>query len=331
MRTKPRLLQRRPLLAGMLAWAARVGPASLPLCAQADDDGDEVYRQWRAGLPQKLEFDGRGLHVVFDGDASATATREAWVWIRRAADATGRYFGRFPVDRVALLVRWRDGAGVRHGTCWGYDGSIVRVVVGRETTAEAFAADWVLVHELVHAALPTLSRRHVWLMEGAATYVEPVARAQAGQRDAASVWKEFMSGMAKGLPEPGDQGLDRTHTWGRTYWGGALFHLAADVDMRVATGNRKGLQDALMAINRASGGNAQTWGVERYLSVGDGASGTEALASRYASMANAPDGPDMAELWRQLGVIDEGGTVRLDDAADCAGARRAILAAGGGT
>jgi hypothetical protein len=331
MLTNPGLLQRRPLLAGMVAWAAGVGFVSLPLRAHAHDDGDEVYRQWRAGRPQKMEFDGRGLQVVFEGDASAATTREAWVWIRRAADATGRYFGRFPVDRVALLVRWRDGAGVGHGTSWGYDGSMVRVVVGRETTAEAFAADWVLVHELVHAALPTLSRRHVWLMEGAATYVEPVARAMAGQRDAASLWNEFMSGMPKGLPEPDDEGLDRTHTWGRTYWGGALFHLAVDVDMRVATGNRKGLQDALIAINRASGGNVQRWGIERYLSVGDGASGTEALARRYASMANAPDGPDIAELWRQLGVIDEGGRVRLDDAANWAGARRAILAPGGGT
>ena len=42
----------------------------------------------------------------------------------------------------------------------------------------------------------------------------------------------------------GGFGLDNTHTWGRTYWGGAMFCLLADVEIRRRTHNRRGLQDA---------------------------------------------------------------------------------------
>jgi hypothetical protein len=42
----------------------------------------------------------------------------------------------------------------------------------------------------------------------------------------------------RGEPGPGDGGLDDTDSWGRTYWGGALFCLLADVRFRERTGNR---------------------------------------------------------------------------------------------
>lgn len=51
-----------------------------------------------------------------------------------------------------------------------------------------------------------------------------------------------------GRPEAGDRGLDRTPTWGRTYWGGAFFCFVADVQIREATHGAKSLDDALRAI-----------------------------------------------------------------------------------
>ena len=76
---------------------------------------------------------------------------------------------------------------------------------------------------MVHLALPDMEDRHAWLSEGLAVYVEPVARAQAGDLSAKEIWLAMMRDMPKGLPQAGDRGLDNTDTWGRKYWGGAMF------------------------------------------------------------------------------------------------------------
>jgi hypothetical protein len=111
-----------------------------------------------------------------------------------------------------------------------------------------------MTHELVHTVMSSLADEHHWLEEGLATYVEPIARSQDGQLSAEKVWGSMASGMEQGEPGRRDRGLDQTHTWGRTYWGGAMFCLVADIEIRRATGNRKGLQDAL-ARDCCGGGN----------------------------------------------------------------------------
>jgi hypothetical protein len=85
------------------------------------------------------------------------------------------------------------------------------------------------------------------------------ARAQVGDLSAEIVWRELVDGLPKGLPAPGDRGLDNTHTWGRTYWGGALFCLMADLEIHRRTNNRFGLQDALRGIVRAGGNMEHDW------------------------------------------------------------------------
>ena len=80
---------------------------------------------------------------------------------------------------------------------------------------------------------------------------DTLARAQAGQLSEAQVWAQFVGGMPLGLPQDGDEGLDRTHTWARTYWGGALFCMLADIEIRERTGNRKSIDDAFRAVVQA--------------------------------------------------------------------------------
>lgn len=89
------------------------------------------------------------------------------------------------------------------------------------TEPDDLRRDWVVAHELVHLGFPSVDESHHWMEEGLATYVEPIARARAGQLLAAKVWSDLVEGLPQGLPAPGDRGLDHTPTWGRTYWGGA--------------------------------------------------------------------------------------------------------------
>ena len=168
-------------------------------------------------------------------------------WNQQSASAVAGYYGRFPAPRTRLLVVPGSGRSVSSGRSWGYRGASVRIIIGAQATPADLARDWILVHELTHLAFPSVPSRHHWIEEGLASYVEPVARAQAGQLAKEAVWAELAAGLPKGLPQPGDRGLDHTPTWGRTYWGGALFALLADVEIhgarRTAPGSRTRSRD----------------------------------------------------------------------------------------
>lgn len=56
----------------------------------------------------------------------------------------------------------------------------------------------------------------------------------------------------QGLPQANDRSLDRTHTWARTYWGGALYCLVADVGIREQTDNRRPAVRPIASENAAS-------------------------------------------------------------------------------
>ncbi len=112
------------------------------------------------------------------------------------------------------------------------------------------------------------------------------------------------------------QGIDRTHTWGRTYWGGALFCFVADVEIRRQTGNRKGLQDALRAVVAAGGTIDHDWPLDRALAIGDRATGTHVLTEMYAQWKDTPVHVDLPKLWSELGIhsVPDGGIEFLPNA-----------------
>jgi hypothetical protein len=140
------------------------------------------------------------------------------------------------------------------------------------------------------------------------------------------VWGTFVRDMPKGEPGPGDRGLDNTHTWGRTYWGGAIFCLLADVRIRERTKNQKGLEDALRGINRGGGNITEDWGIGKALAMGDKATGTTVLRDLYQAMRDKPAPFDLNQLWTKLGITMKDGAVIFDDKAPEANIRKAITA-----
>jgi hypothetical protein len=247
-------------------------------------------------------------------------------WVRRSGEIVSAYYGHFPVSHLKLALQAQPGEGVHGGKTFANPDAYIRVGVGRAVTAAQLTSDWVLVHEMTHLALPDTGEEHAWLSEGLATYVEGIARVQAGNRTELDVWTEELSSMPRGLPQAGDAGLDHTHTWGRTYWGGAMFCLLADVEIHRRTHNAKGLQDALRAILAASGGLSADWPIGRVLARGDEAVGVPVLEELYARYRDAAAAPDLAQLWKDLGVESSPGGVHLNEAAPLADIRRAIMA-----
>ena len=293
----------------------------------------EIENQIVAGCVAGSQFQtgGSAISLSYNAAAFAAGSENICAWAVRSALAVQTYYGRFPVGRVQVVIQPEDGDGVKGGTTYGHSDEghpLIIIRLGRDTGAARLADDWTMTHEMVHLSVPSVPDNSHWLEEGIATYVEPVARVQQGDLEPLRIWTDMFHGMRKGLPALGDRGLDHTPTWGRTYWGGALFCLLADVEIRERTDNRKGLQDALRAVLAAGGNIQHDWSVQRIFAVGDQATGVPVLTGLYRQMGNSPmpGRATLDALWQALGVQADGNGVHLDDNAPLAASRRAITA-----
>jgi len=277
---------------------------------------------------ESLFVGGAVINVEIESSDLSVARSRVLDWIRRSACAVNEYYAGFPVQNVNVkIMPVHEGNGVIFGRTILVDHTLViRVGLSTFATDSSLLDDWVMTHEMVHLAFPSVSEEHHWIEEGIATYVEPIARAQVSDLLPQEVWRELVDGLPKGLPAPGDRGLDNTHTWGRTYWGGALFCLMADVEIHRRTSNRYGLQDALRGIVRAGGSMERDWPLTKALKVGDDAVGVPVLMELYERMKATPIAPDLPALWRELGVRPYGDSVAFDQGAPLAAVVRSIIA-----
>jgi hypothetical protein len=281
-----------------------------------------------ADIQRQVHVAGSTIDVSVSGTLPVSEAA-LFRWVETSARGVADYLGRYPVPRVQLMVRAGGRGAVGHGVTYGGRSPSIRIAVGRDATEQTLRTDWVLTHEMTHLGFPDLTSDDDWAEEGLATYVEPLARVRAGTLGADKMWADLLEGIPKGLPQAGDRGLHRTSEWGRTYWGGALFWLLADVEIREKSRGRRGLPDALRAILDAGGDIRMRWTLTRTLAVADRALGHTTLADLYARLGTASGNVDLADLWRRLGVHRERGRVVYDDDAPLAAVRRPIAGSSG--
>jgi hypothetical protein len=274
-----------------------------------------------------MEIGGGAIEIEFGSGEFGQSRQTILAWITDAARAIAGYYGGFPVSRVRLSIAAVAGDEI-HGNTRSRSGTTaVSISVGRRVSDADLSRHWVMAHEFVHLAFPEVPDAHHWIEEGLATYVEPIARAQMGQLSNEKLWRDMMKGLPQGQPEPGDRGLDHTHTWGRTYWGGAMFCLLAELDIRERSGNRMGLQQGLRGV-LAKGGNMEMyWPLADALRAADAATGVATLMPLYERMRATPVPVDLDDLWRRLGLAQENGRIVFDDGAPLASVRKAITQA----
>jgi hypothetical protein len=275
-------------------------------------------------MTSTLLIGGSRIDVTIESGTLKLSQAELMRWVQSAGEAVATYYGKYPVAHVTIRILPFKGNGVRHGQTFGSDGGLIKIGVGSETQASDLSDDWMLTHEMVHLSFPSVADEHHWIEEGMATYVEPIARIQAKQMSASQMWADLARDMPKGVPRRDDKGLDHTHTWASTYWGGALFCFLADVEIRQQTHDQKGLQDALRAILNAGGDIRRDWNLADALKIGDHATGVSVLTELYAKMKDQPMDVDLAAMWKQLGIESDGKTVHLIEDAPLAAIRRSI-------
>jgi hypothetical protein len=316
------LAETMPWSAGMSYW---VGPKAIlaSVCAL------RLAVPAPAPIPEEMAEtyavgDAR-IDVHIEPGPLQVSNQDLMQWAHWASDSVTAYYGKFPVPHLELRIVPTTGRGVRSGKTFGEsDGGSIRIHVGSDTIMAGLAADWMLTHEMVHLSFPSVAENQHWIEEGIATYVEPIARVRAGHLNDHQMWFELVRDLHQGLPELGDKGLDNTHTWGRTYWGGALFCFLADVEIHKQTDNRKGLDDALRGILGRGGDIRKDWELTEALRIGDQATGVSVLVPLYNKMKDQPYDVDLAAMWKELGIERSGDTVRFVDSAPLAKVRDGI-------
>lgn len=266
------------------------------------------------------------LHlVVLAPDVGPSPERLA-DWVRVRGDAVAAFYGGFPAERALLaVIPVEDDDRVRHGNLLPESAPGIVLFVGARATEEDLASDWILVHELLHIGVPSFYREGKWFDEGMATYFEPIVRARAGLLEEATVWRELRLGMPRGLPALTREGLERTKSHQGMYWGGAIFCLLADIEIRRASGGRVGLEDGLRRVRAAGGHASEVWSLDETLKTADAAFGAPVLERLAARYAERPAPLDLDAVFQSLGVVLDGREVRLADDAPLAWVRRAIV------
>jgi len=302
-----------PLSVLQAAAAPPPPPASVVPEWTIDDQG-------RGSLTLRM---GQGLIAVSIDDAHlAVGLPAVTVWLQKAARALIGFFGRYPVPMVHINITVDGEPGAHDGVT--HEGRHISISLGPGTRDSDLADDWIITHEMFHLSFPDLDDRHLWIEEGLATYLEPLARARIGDVSVDSVWQQLVEGLPQGQPGPGDGGLENTHTWGRTYWGGCLYCLLADCTIRSRSHGRYALDDCLRAILAAGGDGSQEWSLERTLAIGDAAVHLTVLEDLYQQLGLHAVTEDLPALWTRLGVTERHGRMSYDDQAPWADIRLAL-------
>ncbi len=263
--------------------------------------------------------------IRYDGRFPASTKNFVKRWVSDSAKAVSQYYGKFPVKACTVLLHATADDGIGVASAEFQDGKVVvDVPLGVNTDESTFSEDWILTHELVHLAFPLVWDKDRWLVEGMATYIEPLARMQIGKLPAKSVWSDMYFRCPSGLARNSSESLSQSRRIDRLYWGGATFCLLLDLELRRQSNNKYGLQRALSIITNSGINFNSDMEPRDALAVADKALGTRTLVEFYDRYSNSSARPDLKKLFSDLGVLPLGKEVRFDDSAPLAKVRMLI-------
>lgn len=269
--------------------------------------------------------------AVTDGPAQVDIARVRR-WLVRGAETVSGVIGRFPVERVQVLVVPVHDAGepVPDAVTARGGGPAIHAKLHARASDAALARDWVIVHELAHFLLPFVDRQDAWLSEGLASYYQHVLRARSGVLTPEAGWRALLAGLARGDRDTRQHLTLRDATRAprgnsmRIYWSGAALALHADVELRRLSGGRQSLDTVLARFIACCREPDRTWRAADLLAELDRLSGTPVFSTWQAEHLHSRFFPNLRPLLAELGLREQAGRLRLEPA-PLAGVRDAIM------
>lgn len=285
-----------------------------------------TYTAFGVNEAREIELNGTRVRIARLDGALDTDFDTLARWVADSARAVQSFYGRATDSDITVILAPVPGRrDIPFGKLLPESGPGIIVLTGEHARPADLYADWVLVHELFHVGSPSFLGEGKWYDEGLATYFEPIIRARAGFITEDEVWSEFVDAMPRGLGVMTERGLEHSNGYGDIYWGGALFCLLADVQIRNATSNAKGLEDGVRAVLAAGGIASEVWSLSDAIAIAERAVGVPVLSELIAAHAQKGSPVDLLTFFSALGVSRKRGSLVLDDSAPLAAVRRAIV------
>ncbi len=304
-----------------------------------DDEGENAYRFGASPASseaiavfgdfsyREIAVPGATLRVTLLGADDASHSGDLISWLRAAAGNVTQVYGRFPNPSPQVIVvpisSWGNSA-VPFGRVIRDGGEAVQFFVDPSRSLADYLGDWTATHEFSHLLLPYVEGRQKWISEGFASYYQNVLMARSGAYRETKAWQKLHEGFERARTEPLSAPNDARSRM-MVYWSGAAIALLADVALRLEAPAQSldGLLDRLQACCLPS---ERAWGGEELFTKLDQLGKTEVMSGLYGRYANRAGLPDLTALYDQLGIDVRGGRVVLNDAAEHAALRRAIMA-----
>lgn len=254
-------------------------------------------------------------------------------WISTAAETVAALHGRFPTDRMQVVVLPIAGGGspVYFGMALRGGGPAVFLLASSEAHDHAFPGEWVAIHEFLHHGMPLIQPAGAWLSEGVVTYYTEVLPTRRGFRSELAGWRSIHDGFGRGRRdgtglalEGESRDMHDTHSYQRVYWGGAAIALLADTALRTA--GKGSLDAAMIHLRDCCAGTPRIWSPAEVLQELDVWAQEPFFAPLAGAWLRASDFPDLAETYRKLGLDVIKGELSLNETAPAADVRRAIFA-----
>ncbi len=285
----------------------------------------------------ELEIAGATLRVALP-DAEPAVDRDTVLrWLRATATDVSLTYGRFPnpspfviVTPIASERRWSNSA-VPFGRVIRDGGETVELFVDQTRPLADYLGDWTATHEFSHLMVPYLNSEARWISEGFAQYYQNVLLARSGAYDQELAWQKIVSGLNRGAAsQPGlspNQAADRGRRGARmkVYWSGAALALMADVELRERSGGKESLDTVLDSLQACCLPSDRVWTGLEFFDRLDALLDEPVFVALYERYADAAGFPDPNRDLSRLGVRPGGGGIRLDDDAELAVIRNAIM------
>ncbi len=255
-------------------------------------------------------------------------------WLTTAADTVASLYGRFPTERMQVVLVPFPGAGgpVYFGMATRGGGPAALLLVASEAADHTFPGEWVAIHEFLHHGMPFIRHADAWMSEGFVTYYTEVLPTRRGFRSERSGWDALQDGFVRGRRdgtglalEDESRDMHDTHSYQRVYWGGAAIALLLDVALRTGGGGRS-LDEAMRHLLRCCARTPRVWPAEAALRELDTWAGSPIFRQTAATWLRASEFPELQETYRKLGVDVIKGSLTLNETAPAADVRRAIFA-----